>query len=271
MPGDDEPTLRIFDLGKRYVLAPRLAQRDSARAGLERALARPLAALRAALRPEPPPELWALRHVSFEARAGETIGIIGPNGAGKSTLLKLLARITRPTEGRIEIRGRLSSMLEVGAGFHPELSGRDNILLYGVLLGMRRREVAARFDEIVAFAGIEEKFLDTSVKHYSSGMYTRLAFAVAARLDPDVLIVDEALAVGDADFQARCLAHMRSIAERGVTVLLVSHSMPAILDLCRRAILLERGTVVFDGPAADAVAAYRPRAARRHGSEPPQQ
>ena len=188
---------------------------------------------------------WALRDVSFEIREGEVVGIIGRNGAGKSTLLKVLSRITEPTEGRVEIQGRVASLLEVGTGFHPELTGRENVYLNGAILGMSRAEIRRKFDEIVDFAGVE-KFLDTPVKRYSSGMRVRLAFAVAAHLEPEILIVDEVLAVGDAEFQQKCLGKMGEVAGHGRTVLFVSHNMLAIKTLCRRAILLDSGNKVSD-------------------------
>lgn len=199
--------------------------------------------------------IWALKDVSFEIRQGEVVGIIGRNGAGKSTLLKILTRITPPTRGTGTIRGRVSSLLEVGTGFHRELTGRENIYLNGTILGMRKREVDQRFDEIVAFSGVE-KFLDTPVKRYSSGMAVRLAFAVAAHLEPEILIVDEVLAVGDSDFQRKCINKMKQVHQQGRTVLIVSHNMPAITTLCNRAILLRDGGVVADGTPHDIVALY---------------
>ena len=199
--------------------------------------------------------IWALKDVSFEVQEGEVIGIIGRNGAGKSTLLKILSRITEPTSGRIVMHGRVASLLEVGTGFHPELTGRENIFLNGALLGMTRAEIKAKFDEIVAFSEIE-KFLDTPVKRYSSGMYVRLAFAVAAHLEPEILIVDEVLAVGDVRFQRKCMEKMGDVSKAGRTVLFVSHSMPAITRLCQRALLLSDGRVVQDGPAHKVVSAY---------------
>jgi len=204
---------------------------------------------------DPPREIWAVRDVSFEAREGEVLGIIGPNGAGKSTLLKILTRITTPTSGRAEIRGRVGSLLEVGTGFHPELTGRENIYLNGSILGMTRGEITRNFDAIVDFSGIE-KFIDTPVKRYSSGMYVRLAFSVAAHFEPEVMIVDEVLAVGDADFQRRSLGRMESIGQSGRTVLFVSHNLQGILQLCDRVLLLHEGRVVRDGPAPDVVAHY---------------
>jgi lipopolysaccharide transport system ATP-binding protein len=198
---------------------------------------------------------WALRDVSFDIQPGEVVGIIGRNGAGKSALLKILSRITAPTRGRIEIRGRLASLLEVGTGFHPELTGRENIFLNGAILGMSRGEVARKFDEIVAFAEVE-RFIDTPVKRYSSGMYVRLAFAVAAHLEADVLLVDEVLAVGDAIFQEKCLGKMGDLAGSGRTVLLVSHQMASVARICRRGVVLDRGQVIADAPIAAALAAY---------------
>ncbi|MBK9132719.1 MAG: ATP-binding cassette domain-containing protein [Gammaproteobacteria bacterium] len=204
---------------------------------------------------EPSDILWALRSVSFEVKRGEVLGIIGTNGAGKSTLLKILSRITPPTRGSIEIRGRVSSLLEVGTGFHNELTGRENIYLNGTVLGMRKKEIDRKFDEIVEFSGVE-RFLDTPVKRYSSGMRVRLAFSVAAHLEPEILIIDEVLAVGDAAFQKKCMNKMQDVGEGGRTVLFVSHSMPAITRLCHRAILLNQGTVLKDGLTHDVVSAY---------------
>jgi lipopolysaccharide transport system ATP-binding protein len=200
-------------------------------------------------------EFWALRNISFEVRQGEVLGIIGRNGAGKSTLLKILSNITEPTVGRAEIYGRVGSLLEVGTGFHPELTGRENIYLSGAILGMTRQEVKSKFDEIVAFAGVD-RFIDTPAKHYSSGMYMRLAFAVAANLEPEILLVDEVLAVGDAEFQKKCLGKMGQVASEGRTVLFVSHNMVSIQQLCRRGLILRGGTMVFDGEVRSAVAAY---------------
>lgn len=204
---------------------------------------------------------WALKDVSFEVEEGEVIGIIGPNGAGKSTLMKILCRITEPTEGVAKLRGRLASLLEVGTGFHPELTGRENIYLKGAILGMSRAEVRSKFDLIVGFAETE-KFLDVPVKHYSSGMYVRLAFAVAAHLDPDILLVDEVLAVGDLAFQTKCLKKLGTLAQSGRTALFVSHNMGAVENLCRKVIVLERGRVAFSGNVRDGVS-YYVREARR--------
>ncbi len=200
-------------------------------------------------------EFWALRDVGFDIQQGDRVGIIGRNGAGKSTLLKILSRITEPTSGQARICGRVASLLEVGTGFHPELSGRENIYLNGAILGMSKAEIMRKFDEIVAFAEVE-RFLDTPVKHYSSGMYVRLAFAVAANLEPEILIVDEVLAVGDAQFQKKCLSKMENAGKEGRTVILVSHSMPTVTSLCGRAILLESGRVVKDGPTSEVVMHY---------------
>jgi lipopolysaccharide transport system ATP-binding protein len=198
---------------------------------------------------------WALDDVNFEIHQGERVGIIGRNGAGKSTLLKVLSRIVHPTKGRITLEGRIASLLEVGTGFHPELSGRENIFLNGSILGMSKAEIKSRFDEIVAFSEVE-RFLDTPVKRYSSGMYVRLAFAVAAHLDPEILIVDEVLAVGDAEFQRKCLGKMKDVAGKGRTVILVSHNMAAIQHLCERAIYMRSGKLVSSGPAEEVISTY---------------
>lgn len=200
-------------------------------------------------------KFWALQGVTFDVNPGEIVGIIGRNGAGKSTLLKLLSRITEPTTGRIELYGRIGSLLEVGTGFHPELTGRENIYLNGAILGMARAEISRKFDEIVAFAEVE-RFIDTPVKHFSSGMYMRLAFAVAAHLEPEILLVDEVLAVGDGRFQRKCLDKMQDVGQQGRTVLFVSHNMPAITRLCPRTILLDAGQVISDGPSSQVVSAY---------------
>jgi len=198
---------------------------------------------------------WALKDVNFEVKEGEILGIIGRNGAGKSTLLKILSRITTPTEGRITMRGRVGSLLEVGTGFHPELTGRENIYLNGTILGMRKAEVDRKLEEIIAFAEME-RFVDTPVKRYSSGMTVRLAFAVAAHLEPEILIVDEVLAVGDAEFQAKCLGKMKDVSSQGRTVLFVSHNMGSIVDLCQRGLVVESGRLIFDGEVGAAVTCY---------------
>jgi lipopolysaccharide transport system ATP-binding protein len=200
-------------------------------------------------------EIWALRDVSFDVPEGQVLGIIGKNGAGKSTLLKILTRITTPTAGRAEIRGRVGSLLEVGTGFHPELTGRENVFLNGSVLGMKRQEIQRKFDEIVEFSGVEQ-FIDTPVKRYSSGMSVRLAFAVAAHLEPEILLIDEVLAVGDAEFQRKCLGRMEDLGDSGRTIVFVSHQMQAVAQLCDRAILLDKGGVVLDGPSGDIVAQY---------------
>ena len=210
-------------------------------------------------------EFWALRDVSFEVKRGEVLGIIGRNGAGKSTLLKILSRITEPTQGRVTLRGRVASLLEVGTGFHPELTGRENVYLNGAILGMTRTEIRRKFDEIVAFAEVE-KFLDTPVKRYSSGMYVRLAFAVAAHLEPEVLIVDEVLAVGDAEFQKKSLGKMRTVSDEGRTVLFVSHNMMAVRTLCSSGIILNHGAKLFEGSASDAIATYQTYASTDAGA-----
>jgi lipopolysaccharide transport system ATP-binding protein len=200
-------------------------------------------------------EFWALRDISFEVKRGEILGIIGRNGAGKSTLLKILSRITEPTKGRVRIRGRIASLLEVGTGFHPELTGRENVFLNGAILGMSRQEVRSKFDEIVAFAEVE-RFIDTPVKRYSSGMYVRLAFAVAAHLEPEILVVDEVLAVGDAKFQGKCLGKMTDVARQGRTILFVSHNMTAVQSLCQRCVLLQNAQIEYEGAVAACVSSY---------------
>jgi lipopolysaccharide transport system ATP-binding protein len=202
-----------------------------------------------------PDIIWALMDISFEVKKGESVGIIGRNGAGKSTLLKILSKITNPTRGRAEIRGRVASLLEVGTGFHSELTGRENVYLNGTILGMKKREMDSKFDEIVEFSGVE-KFIDTPVKRYSSGMKVRLAFAVAAHLDPEILIIDEVLSVGDARFQKKCLQKMEDVGQQGRTVLFVSHNMPAVTRLCDRAILLDEGRIIEDGSSDQIVKAY---------------
>lgn len=222
---------------------------------LSGALRNPFRAARQSLQRQASDSFWALQDISFDVGRGEVVGVIGRNGAGKSTLLKVLSQITCPTTGHIEVHGRVGSLLEVGTGFHPELTGRENIFLNGAILGMTQREVRAKFDEIVAFSGVE-RFLDTPVKQYSSGMYTRLAFAVAAHLEPEILVVDEVLAVGDAEFQRKCLGKMQDVASGGRTVLFVSHNMNAVRKLCSNAVLLERGCIVEAGETAEVLTRY---------------
>jgi lipopolysaccharide transport system ATP-binding protein len=249
--------VRVENLGKRYLLGTRRKwAQPMLREELTDLFVQPWRRLRGReSRRAAAPHVWALRGVSFEVKRGEVLGIVGPNGAGKSTLLKILSRITEPTEGRVDIHGRVASLLEVGTGFHAELSGRENIYLSGSFLGMRKAEIERKLDAIIEFSGIE-KFLETPVKHYSSGMYVRLAFAVAAHLDPDILIVDEVLAVGDADFQRKCLAKMEDVRQHGRTILFVSHNLPAVTRLCHRAILVTGGAIRQDGPAPEVVSAY---------------
>jgi len=241
-----DPAIRVFDLSKHYALGERaggyqlLSERLSARVRRSAAQRR---------------EFWALQDIEFEVEQGETFGVIGHNGAGKSTLLKILSRVTSPTRGGADLNGRVGALLEVGTGFHPELTGAENIYLNGALLGMQRREVARRFDEIVAFAEVE-RFIDTPVKRYSSGMYLRLAFAVAAHLEPEILIVDEVLSVGDLAFQEKCLGRMQAVAGEGRTVLFVSHNLAAVSALCRRSMLLQRGQKVAEGPTGEVIQRY---------------
>ncbi len=210
--------------------------------------------------------IWALRNVSFEVNEGQALGVIGRNGAGKSTLLKILSRVTEPTEGVVEIRGRVGSLLEVGTGFHPELTGRENIFLNGAILGMRREEIQGKFDEIVDFAEVE-KFIDTPVKRYSSGMYLRLAFAVAAHLEPEILVVDEVLAVGDAEFQKKCLGKMSDVAQQGRTVLFVSHNMSAVLRLTNETLVIDHGQLLMRGPTQEAVDFYLSQGLTQEGQK----
>ncbi len=239
------------NLGKAYYLGGQDRKYRTFRDALLRKLKNPFSAFR---RQEIKP-FWALRNLDMEIGQGEVVGIIGQNGAGKSTLLKILTRITRPTEGKALLNGRTGSLLEVGTGFHPELTGRENIFLSGAILGMQRAEIRDKFDDIVAFAEID-RFLDTPVKHYSSGMYVRLGFAIAAHLEPEILLIDEVLAVGDAAFQKKCLGKMGDVASRGRTVLFVSHNMQAVRTLCPRAILLKDGKTSFDGPSGEAINRY---------------
>ncbi len=246
------PIIKIENMGKQYRLGARPAPRATLRDALTGAARAPLNLLSRRKQAAP---FWALRDVSFEVMPGEVVGVIGRNGSGKSTLLKILSRVTKPTTGAAELYGRAGSLLEVGTGFHPELTGRENVYLNGAILGMKRDEIRRRFDEIVAFAEVEQ-FLDTPVKHYSSGMYVRLAFAVAAQLDPEILIVDEVLAVGDTAFQQKCLGKMSEAARGGRTVIFVSHNMAAVDNLCGRAVVLDAGRVAFAGTQREAISHY---------------
>jgi lipopolysaccharide transport system ATP-binding protein len=248
--------ISIRDLGKRYRLSHSGGQASyrTLRETLSRAAKAPWRRLRGEP-DETSEEFWALQNVSLDVRPGEVVGVIGRNGAGKSTLLKILSRITKPTAGEVTLSGRVGSLLEVGTGFHPELTGRENIFLNGAILGMSRREILDRFDAIVEFAGTE-RFLDTPVKHYSSGMSMRLAFAVASQLEPELLLIDEVLAVGDGDFQKKCLGRMGDLATAGRTIVFVSHNLTAVRTLCQSAVWLERGKVIVRGPVNDVVNAY---------------
>jgi lipopolysaccharide transport system ATP-binding protein len=252
------PAIRTESLGKRYQLGNRGNDYTTLRESIVGAATMPLRTVqrwRSGIKRPSRPSVWALRNVNLEIAHGDVVGIIGRNGAGKSTLLKILSRITEPTEGFAELSGRVRSLLEVGTGFHPELTGRENIYLNGAILGMRRREIDRHFDAIVAFAGVEP-FLDTLIKHYSSGMHLRLGFAVAAHLQTEILLVDEVLAVGDAEFQQKCLGKMSEVSREGRTVLFVSHNLGAISQLCRTAVLLEKGEMVCTGEAPDVVRRY---------------
>jgi lipopolysaccharide transport system ATP-binding protein len=252
-----KPAIEVENLGKRYRigLPPRKYQTLSE--NITNVLKAPLRAIRRVQTPQSDgaDTIWALREVNFDVQQGQLLGIIGRNGAGKSTLLKILSRITEPTTGSLTIRGRVGSLLEVGTGFHPELTGRENIFLNGAILSMKRTEIERKFDEIVAFSEVEQ-FIDTPVKRYSSGMYLRLAFAVAAHLEPEILVVDEVLAVGDAEFQKKCLGKMGDVAQQGRTVLFVSHNMSAILRLTQESIVLEKGRLVMRAPSSEAVDYY---------------
>jgi lipopolysaccharide transport system ATP-binding protein len=259
------PVIRIEQLSKSYRIAHNRQRGPyrTLREALGELASAPLRRLRG-MQDDRIEEFWALNDVNLEVQQGEVVGIIGRNGAGKSTLLKIVSRITAPTHGRAELRGRVGSLLEVGTGFHPELTGRENIFLNGSILGMSRREIRRKFDEIVDFSGVE-KFLDTPVKRYSSGMYVRLAFAVAAHLDPEILIVDEVLAVGDAEFQKKCLGKMKDIGNGGRTVLFVSHSMGAVENLCSRVVVLKQGSISFAGQVSDGIEFYVSEMSRRAG------
>lgn len=251
--------IKVENLSKRYILGQN-AKADSLRHSVENAIRNPLKFLRETKHKSDKSNVfWALDDISFEVSPGEVVGFIGRNGAGKSTLLKLLSRITSPTKGNISINGRLASLLEVGTGFHPELTGRENIFLNGAILGMGRQEIKQKFDEIVDFSGVE-RFLDTPVKRYSSGMYVRLAFSVAAHLEQEILVVDEVLAVGDREFQNKCIGKMEDVALRGGrTVLFVSHDMRAVQNLCTRGIILDKGKIVYDDSALAAIDEYSAR------------
>ena len=251
------PIIKVENLSKRFRInatSPPGVRYDTLRESLVEAVSSPLKRFRTNGRADDS-VLWALKDVSFEVMPGEVMAVIGANGAGKSTLLSVLSRIMEPTTGRAELFGRVASLLEVGTGFHPDLSGRENIYLNGAVLGMKRREIDARFDEIVAFAEVE-KFIDTAVKRYSSGMYVRLAFAVAAHLDPEILLVDEVLAVGDASFQRKCLGKMDDVTRSGRTILLVTHNLGVIPQLCERAIYLKDGRIEAMGPGAEMIGRY---------------
>jgi len=249
-----KPIIKVENLSKQYKLGIRPATYATLRETVSNIARSPLEIFSRRKRSESD-MFWALRDVSFEVEPGEIVGIIGRNGAGKSTLLKILARVTEPTAGRIELYGNANSLLEVGTGFHPELTGRENIFVNGAILGLKNYEIKRLFDEIVAFAEIE-KFLDTAVKHYSSGMYMRLAFSVAAHLNPDILIIDEVLSVGDAQFQKKCLGKVRDVAKAGRTVLFVSHNLAAVENLCGRGVVLEKGKVTFVGEQSGAISYY---------------
>ncbi|NOY98830.1 MAG: ABC transporter ATP-binding protein [Chloroflexi bacterium] len=246
--------VRAVDLGKEYQIGVQQEKYRTLRDTLTATMMRPFRALRGQL-PDATQSLWALRDISFEVKKGQVLGIVGHNGAGKSTLLKVLSRVTEPTTGFVELHGRVGSLLEVGTGFHPELTGRENIYLNGAILGMKRTEIDRKFDEIVAFSEVE-KFIETPVKRYSSGMYLRLAFAVAAHLEPEILVVDEVLTVGDAEFQRKCLGKMGDVAQEGRTVLFVSHNMSAVLRLTQETIVLDHGRMVMRAPSAEAVDYY---------------
>lgn len=245
-----KPIIEIENVGKRYIIGANRQRSLSIREEMSKCFS-PKARKEQAEKNE----FWALKDVSVKVQQGDTVSIIGRNGAGKSTLLKILSQITPPTEGRITMRGRVASLLEVGTGFHPELTGRENIFLNGAILGMTRKEIQRKFDEIVAFAEIE-RFLDTPVKRYSSGMYVRLAFAIAAHLEPEILVVDEVLAVGDAEFQKKCLGKMGDVASSGRTILFVSHNMDAVAALCKRVIILRAGQLVVDTTLEEGIKAY---------------
>jgi lipopolysaccharide transport system ATP-binding protein len=248
--------LSVRGIGKQYQIGAARTQYRTLRDRISATAANVASRVAGRARPADPSTVWALRDVSFDVAAGEVIGIVGGNGAGKSTLLKILSRITEPTTGDATLYGRVGSLLEVGTGFHAELTGRENIFLNGAILGMSRAEVARKFDAIVDFSGVG-KFIDTAVRFYSSGMYVRLAFAVAAHMEPEILVIDEVLAVGDAQFQKRCLGKMNDVARDGRTVLFVSHNLEIVQRLCTRGLLMQQGTLVADGPASEIVRRYR--------------
>jgi lipopolysaccharide transport system ATP-binding protein len=255
-----KPIIEVRNIGKKYNITHMKGGYIALRDVLANIFKNPFSFIKnkakRAIGLEKKEDFWALKNISFDVNKGEVVGIIGANGAGKSTLLKILSQITPPTEGEIILRGKVGSLLEVGTGFHPELTGRENIFLNGAILGMKKKEIAKKFDEIVKFAGIE-KFLDTPVKYYSSGMYVRLAFSVAAHMEPDILIIDEVLAVGDAEFQKKCLGKMDEITRReGRTILFVSHNLGAIKQLCKRVVVLKNGEVVFEGETEKAIEFY---------------
>jgi lipopolysaccharide transport system ATP-binding protein len=274
----NDTAIRVEGLGKQFHIGKRQDSNPTLRDRLAASLVSPFRRMRQLMRGNASgaaaldETIWALEDLSFQIKRGETVGLIGRNGAGKSTLLKILSRITEPTRGYGDIYGRVGSLLEVGTGFHPELTGRDNIYLNGAILGMRRAEIQRKFDEMVAFSEIE-KFIDTPVKHYSSGMYLRLAFAVAAHLETEIMLVDEVLAVGDAGFQRKCMGKMGEVAKQGRTVLFVSHNIGAITRLCERSIWLDNGHIKMEGPSMSVVAAYLPSAAEGRAAwqnpEPP--
>lgn len=255
----NEVAIRVENLGKMYHIGGPQERYETFRDAITKTISAPFRRTRDLLRGESASnlkeEIWALKDVSFEVKHGEVVGIIGRNGAGKSTLLKILSRITEPTTGYVDIYGRVGALLEVGTGFHPELTGRENVYLNGAILGMSRADINRKFDEIVDFSGVE-KFIDTPVKHYSSGMGLRLGFAVAAYLEPEILVVDEVLAVGDAEFQKKCLGKMSDVASEGRTVLFVSHNMAAVQALCTKAVLLSNGKIIFSESAEKVISHY---------------
>jgi len=250
--------LLVERVSKRYTVTEPISE-ESDRGALRRTVSR--------FR-QRPVEFWALRDISFQVARGETLGIIGDNGAGKSTLLKLLSGVTSPTTGQLTVRGRMSALIEVGSGFHPELTGRENVYLSGSILGMRRREIAAKLERIIDFAGVR-RFIDTPVKRYSSGMYLRLGFSIAAHLEPDILLLDEVLAVGDAEFQAKCLERINELHRHGRTIVFISHDLSAVEYLCRRVLLLGHGRILADGPPREVVEMYRDPARVRAIAEEP--